>query len=46
MDALAADEEIASVVIKNIYFTDKWGDDVYELERQIIKIRDDWEADQ
>lgn len=46
MDARATNDEIASVVCRTIYFTDKWGDDFYELERQIIKIRDDWETDQ
>lgn len=46
MDAGATDDEVASVLRVNIYFTDKWGDDLYELERQIIKIRGDWEAGQ
>lgn len=46
MDAGADDDEVASVLRVNIYFTDKWGDDLFELDRQIGKIRDDWEADQ
>lgn len=46
MSAGASDDEVASVLRVNVYFTDKWGDDLCELERQIIKIRGDWEADQ
>ena len=46
MNAGATNDEIASVLRVSIYFTDKWGDDFYELERQIIKIRGDWEAEQ
>lgn len=40
----ADNDEIASAMRVNVYFTDKWGDDLDELERQIIKIRSDVEA--
>lgn len=46
MDAGADDDEVASVLLVNIYFNEKWGDNLYKLESQIIKIRGDWEADQ
>ena len=35
----ANNDEIACVLLDNPYFTSKWGEDVEEAERQIVKIR-------
>ncbi|WP_338445851.1 DNA-primase RepB domain-containing protein [Pelagerythrobacter marensis] len=40
----ATDDEIAAVLLVNPYFTSKWGSDVGEAERQILRIRNLVEA--
>lgn len=44
VSAGASDDEIAAVLLVNPYFTSKWGSDVGEAKRQMLRIRDLVEA--